>query len=80
MTSKPNYHKRLKNSKYRFYLRGNYYVKDLTDLLVEPSVRPTDFIYTKFVTTLVLIVPTTSIADFKNQYELWTENVIPGTA
>lgn len=60
--------------------RGNYYVKDLTDLLVEPYVKPSDFIYTKFVTTLILIVPSGSTNDFKKQYELWTQNVIPGSA
>lgn len=41
--------------------RGNYFVKDLTELLVEPAVKPSDFIYTKFVTTVVLIIPKTSV-------------------
>ena len=60
--------------------RGNYYVKDLIDVLTEPNVRPSDFIYTKFVTTIILIIPATSIKEFEDQYELWTENVIPGSA
>ena len=60
--------------------RGNYYVKDLIDVLTEPNVRPSDFIYTKFVTTIILIVPVSSLKEFEGQYELWTENVIPGSA
>lgn len=63
-----------------FYSRGNYYVRDLVDVLVEPAVKPSDFIYTKFVNTIVLIVPVGSIQDFLAQYQLWTENVIPGSA
>jgi V-type H+-transporting ATPase subunit C len=63
-----------------FYSRGNYYVRDLVDILVEPSVKPSDFIYTKFVNTIVLIVPIGVIQDFLAQYQLWTENVIPGSA
>lgn len=42
--------------------------------------RPSDFIYSKFVTTIVLIIPVTSIDEFLGQYELWTENVIPKSA
>lgn len=55
-------------------------MKDLIDILTEPNVRPSDFIYTKFVSTIIVIVPVGSIKDFENQYELWTENVIPGSA
>lgn len=63
-----------------FYSRGNYYVKDLIDVLVEPNIKPSDFIYTKFVNTIILIIPASSAEDFVLQYELWTENVIPGSA
>lgn len=63
-----------------FNFRGNYYVKDLVDVLVEPAVRPSDFIYTQFVTTVILIVPVTIMDEFLAQYQLWTENVIPASA
>ena len=64
--------KPLKKSNYLFIFRGNYFVKDLTDILVEPAVMVSDFIYTKFVNTIVLIIPISSIEEFKYQYELWT--------
>lgn len=59
---------------------GNYNVKDLTDVLVEPLVSKNDFIFTKFITTVVVIVPATSINEFKTGYEMYTENVIPYSA
>ncbi len=62
------------------YSRGNYFIKDLIDVLVEPSVKPSDFIYTKFVNTIILIVPVSVIKEFLAQYELWTENIIPSSA
>jgi len=55
-------------------------VRDLIDVLVEPNIKPSDFIYTKFVNTIILIIPASSAEDFVLQYELWTENVIPGSA
>lgn len=36
-------------------------MKDLTDVLIEPAVKASDFIYTKFVTTVILIIPTAAI-------------------
>ncbi len=60
--------------------RGNYNVKDLNDVIVEPIAKEKDFIYTKFVTTLVCIVPALIIEDFKRGYEMLTENVIPYSA
>lgn len=80
MKLKPNYLKLLKKSNYFSYLRGNYYVKDLIDVLIEPNVKASDFIYTKFVNTIVLIVSVPVIDDFLSQYQFWTENVIPGSA
>ena len=80
MKQGPNCPKPLKRSKLLIYLRGNYYVKDLIDVLTESNVKPSDFIYTKFVTTIILIVPVGSLKEFEQQYELWTENVIPGSA
>jgi hypothetical protein len=80
MKQGPNCPKLLKRSKLLIYLRGNYYVKDLIDILTESNVKPSDFIYTKFVTTIILIVPVGSLKEFEQQYELWTENVIPGSA
>jgi hypothetical protein len=55
-------------------------VKDLIDVLIEPNVKASDFIYTKFVNTIVLIVSVPVIDDFLSQYQFWTENVIPGSA
>ena len=55
-------------------------MKDLIDVLTEPNVRPSDFIYSKFVNTIVLIIPASSVNEFEQQYELWTENVIPASA
>jgi V-type H+-transporting ATPase subunit C len=55
-------------------------VKDLVDVLVEPAVKPSDFTYTKFISTVILIIPVTVVAEFEAQYQLWTENVIPGSA
>lgn len=49
-------------------------------MLVEPVVRPSDFVYTKFVTTVVVIVPASSIEDFKAGYAYWTKNVVPESA
>lgn len=39
-----------------------------------------DFIYSKFVTTLIAIVPSVLIEEFLANYELWTDNVIPHSA
>ena len=61
MIQKFNSLKLHKKSIFHFYFRGNYYVKDLTDVLIEPNVRASDFIYSKFVTTVVLIVPNSSL-------------------
>ena len=47
-------------------------------MLVEPNVASTDFIYTKFITTLVVIVPASSEEDFKQNVYLFTDNVVPG--
>lgn len=47
---------------------GNYNVRDLTDIIAEPAVKEKDFIYTRFVTTLVCIVPVLSIEEFKRSY------------
>lgn len=49
-------------------------------MLVEPVVSPQDFVYTKFVTTVIAIVPISMIADFQRDYAIITEYVIPGSA
>ena len=36
-------------------------MKDLNDVIVEPLAKEKDFIYTKFVTTVVCIVPSIAI-------------------
>jgi V-type H+-transporting ATPase subunit C len=55
-------------------------VKDLNDVIVEPLAKEKDFIYTKFVTTLVCIVPAVNTEEFRRGYEMLTENVIPYSA
>lgn len=55
-------------------------MRDLTDILVEPAVSPNDFIYTKFVTTVVVVVPQVTTKDFLASYEELTDNVIPYSA
>lgn len=55
-------------------------MKDLNDVIVEPLAKEKDFIYTKFVTTLVCIVPVVAIEEFRRGYEMLTENVIPYSA
>lgn len=60
--------------------RGNYNVKDLTDVLIEPVAQESDFINRSFITTVIAIVPALSVEDFLNQYELLTDNVIPYSA
>jgi V-type H+-transporting ATPase subunit C len=42
--------------------------------------REKDFIYTKFVTTLVCVVPAIAIPEFKRGYEFLSDNVIPYSA
>lgn len=60
--------------------RGNYFIRDLTDVLVEPNVKPEDFVYTKFVTTLIVIVPNVMCEDFSRDYALISDYVVPGSA
>lgn len=43
---------------------GTFLVKDLNDILVEPNVKSTEFNYSKYLTTLVVIVPVSQIRDF----------------
>lgn len=59
---------------------GNYYVKDLNDLLVEPVVKGKDFLSTKYISTLVVIMNASQEKDFVEYYESLTENVVPGSA
>lgn len=59
---------------------GNYFIRDLTDILVEPNVNPEDFVYTKFITTLIVIVPNVQCEDFKRDYAMISDYVVPGSA
>ena len=47
---------------------------------MEPSVSPQDFVYTKFITTLVVIVPSIIADEFRSQYALISDYVIPHSA
>lgn len=77
---KPSSVKPPKKSKRFNYFRGSYAARDLTDLLVEPNVNPHDFVYTKFVNTLVVIVPLSQCADFQKDHAMISDYVIPGSA
>lgn len=59
---------------------GNYAIRDLTDVIVEPAVSPQDFIYSKFVTTVIVIVPVANIPEFQRDYAIVSDYVIPGSA
>lgn len=52
-------------------------MRDLTDILVEPAVSPQDFYYTKFITTLVVIVPAIIAEEFQAQYSMISNYVVP---
>ena len=52
----------------------------MTDILVEPHVRPEDFLYTKFVTTVIVIVPVTAQEDFMANVDLVSDYVVPLSA
>jgi len=47
---------------------------------VEPFAKDKDFYYTRFVTTVVAIVPAMIIEDFKKTYQFISDNVIPYSA
>lgn len=55
-------------------------MKDLNDVLVEPHVKSSEFLYTKYITTVVVIVPVSQIPDFEDRYELLTGQVVPKSA
>ncbi|CAD8169212.1 unnamed protein product [Paramecium octaurelia] len=59
---------------------GNLLVRDLVDVLKEPIVKPRDFIYSDYLTTLVAIVPKTQIQEWLACYEFLCENVVPQSA
>lgn len=76
---RPNLPKTHKKSNNILIFRGNYYVRDLTDLLVEPHISASDFVYSKFVTTMIVIVPTVSCEEFQLGYGTISDYVIPGS-
>jgi hypothetical protein len=47
---------------------------------VEPVVKAKDFISTKYVSTLVVIMNSSQEKDFVETYEYLTDNVVPGSA
>lgn len=55
-------------------------MRDLTDVLVEPAINPQQFVYTKFVTSVIAIVPVANQADFQRDYAMLSDNVVPGSA
>lgn len=59
---------------------GNLLVKDLVDVLKDPIVKPRDFIYSDYLTTLVAIVPKAQISEWLACYEFLSEYVVPKSA
>lgn len=55
-------------------------MKDLADIIVEPHVRSSDFLYTKYITTVFVVVPMSQSFDFEDAYETLTDNVVPKSA
>lgn len=55
-------------------------MRDLVDVLMEPLVKESDFVYSNFITTLIAIVPKDKVALWLNTYESLHDNVIPGSA
>jgi V-type H+-transporting ATPase subunit C len=49
-------------------------------VLKDPYVKPKDFIYSDYLTTVVAIVSKNQVPDFLACYELLTENVLPKSA
>lgn len=47
---------------------------------MEPHVKASDFLNTKYITTLVVIVPVSQILEFEDKYEELTNNVVPKSA
>jgi len=58
---------------------GSLVSRDLTEVLKEPMVNSKDFVNTRYVQTLVVIVPKQHISIFMQNYELVSENVIAGS-
>lgn len=56
---------------------GNLYTKDLVDVLKEPLVKASDFVYSEFLNTIIAIVPQTYVGEWSKNYERLTENVVP---
>lgn len=59
---------------------GNLLVKDLVDVLKEPFVKPRDFVYSDYLTTLVAIVPKSQIPEWLACYEFLCDSVVPHSA
>lgn len=49
----------------------------MNEVIVEPHVKPKDFHYTRFVTTVVCVVPAVMVEHFKLTYWKLTNYVIP---
>lgn len=56
---------------------GNYNVKDLSEVIVEPNVTAKSFHNTKFVTTVVCVVPAGMVDHFQRNYWRVSNYVIP---
>jgi V-type H+-transporting ATPase subunit C len=80
MKLEPNSVRTPRNSTNTHNHRGTYAARDLTDLLVEPVVTQQDFLDTKFISTLIVIVPTTNCQEFEQDHGMITDYVIPGSA
>merc|ERR1719408_1178278 len=60
--------------------QGSLMSKDMIDILTPSVVSPSDFVYTEHITTVVMILPQTSVEPFLKSYESYAEKVVPLSA
>jgi len=59
---------------------GSLLARDMADVLTPDVVKEDDFVQTAHLTTLIMILPLTSIEPFLKTYEKYAENVVPQSA
>jgi V-type H+-transporting ATPase subunit C len=60
--------------------QGSLMSKDMIDVLTPSVVGPNDMVYTEHLTTLVMILPQTSVEPFLKTYHTYAEKVVPLSA
>lgn len=59
---------------------GTLLTRDLVDVLTPDIVKEEDFVQTQHLTTLIMILPLTSVEPFLKNYEKYAEKVVPQSA